>query len=131
MGYNRRSKVCEHLLYIFRWRKLMSRKTPEGKLKAELIRDIEDLFPGCYILFNDSLYLQGIPDILILFEDRWAMLEVKKSATASRQPNQEYYIEVFNDMSFAAFVYPENKEEVLGALQSTFRSSRQARVPKR
>lgn len=88
----------------------------QDRLKSEL----EDMFPGCLIMKLDSSYIQGIPDLLILYEDKWAVLECKKYASAKRQPNQEYYVDMLNDMSFASFIYPENKEEVLYELQQAF-----------
>ena len=84
---------------------------------------------GCVILKNDSEYIQGIPDLLVLFRDRWAMLEVKASEDSPNQPNQEWYIARLNKMSFAAFIYPENEEEVLNDLQRAFESRRSARIP--
>lgn len=92
----------------------------ESKFQAELIKELESIFVGCIVLKNDPNYKQGIPDLLILFHDRWATLEVKKSPTASRRPNQEYYVEKLDSMSFSAFIYPENKEEVLNDLQHAF-----------
>ena len=85
----------------------------ESKFQKELIDDIKAMFPGAIVLKNDPNYIQGIPDLLILYGKRWAMLEVKKSETASHQPNQDYYVQTMNKMSFSAFIYPENKEEVL------------------
>lgn len=85
------------------------------------------MFPGCIVLHLDPTEIQGIPDLLILYKNRWAALEGKKSATASHRPNQEYYVDLMNKMSFAAFIYPENKEEVLYELQQAFQSSRPAR----
>lgn len=73
---------------------------------------------------NDSAYIQGIPDLLILYNDKWAALEVKKSRAASHRPNQEYYVDKMDDMSFARFIYPENKEVVLDELQQTLFSGR-------
>ena len=76
----------------------------------------------------DSGYQQGIPDLLILFDERWAMLEVKKSADEQPGPNQEYFIDMFDGMSFAAFIYPENEEEILDALQQALGIRRSSRV---
>lgn len=99
-----------------------------GKLEkifqSELIKELRDLFPGCIILKNDPTYIQGIPDLLILFEDKWAALEVKKSMTASHRPNQEFYVNKMGRMSYANFIYPENKEVVLNELQEAFFSRR-------
>lgn len=78
------------------------------------------MFPGCVVLKNDPNYIQGIPDLTIFYRDKWATLEVKKAANASHQPNQDYYVEMMNHMSFSSFIYPENKEEVLNELQLTF-----------
>lgn len=103
----------------------------ESRFQGELIKTLRWMFPDCVILKNDASYLQGVPDVLILFNDRWAMLEVKASANAHRQPNQDYYNELFNKMSFAAFICPENEEEVLHALQQSFGSRRTARLSKR
>ncbi len=92
----------------------------ESKFQADLIKEIKELLPGSYILKNDPLYIQGIPDLLILYKNRWALLECKRSAKEKQQPNQKYYIEKFGKMSFASFIYPENKKEVLRELQRAF-----------
>lgn len=98
----------------------MARKTPEGRLKEALTSDLHSQFPGCVLLKNDEQLLQGVPDLLVLYRDRWAMLEVKIAENAARQPNQDYYVEIFNNMSFAAFVYPENYDHVLAELHKHF-----------
>lgn len=90
----------------------------ESGFQDRLIVELENMFPGCMIFKMDQI--QGIPDLLILYEDRWAALECKQTSRARRRPNQEYYVDKMNRMSFAAFIYPENKEEVLYDLQRSF-----------
>jgi hypothetical protein len=103
----------------------------ERDYQAQLIRKLRRRLPGCIILKNDTDYLQGIPDLTILYGDKWAMLEVKASRDAPNQPNQVWYVCELNDMSFAAFIYPAIEEEVLDALQQTFGVTRTARISKR
>jgi hypothetical protein len=97
----------------------------EAKYQRELIERIEARFPGCYV--TPDLKQQGLPDLLILFGDRWALLEVKKSAGARHQANQDYYCGLFDGWSFCAVIYPENEEQVLNDLQSTFGTPRRSR----
>ena len=94
----------------------------ENKFQANLIKELKKLFPGCIVMKNDASYIQGIPDLLILYNDKWASLECKKSVRAKKQPNQEYYVGRMNEMSFSRFICPENKEEVLHDLQQAFGS---------
>lgn len=88
----------------------------ERDFQAKLIKDLKTIFPGCIVMKNDASYIQGIPDLLILHNDKWASLENKKSANAVKQPNQEYYVDKMNEMSFSRFIYPENKDIVLEEL---------------
>jgi hypothetical protein len=92
----------------------------ESNFQAQLIQKIKKLFPGCIVMKNDPNYIQGIPDLLILYKNKWASLECKKSAGSKKQANQSYYVNKMNEMSFSRFVYPENKEEVLHELQQSF-----------
>lgn len=92
----------------------------ENKFKTELVGELEDMFPGCIIAHLDPNETQGIPDLLILYNDKWAALEGKKCEDADVRPNQPYYVDIMDEMSFARFIYPENKEEVLRDLQQTF-----------
>ena len=96
----------------------------ENEFQARLIKKLKTRFPGCIILKNDPTYIQGIPDLIVLHEGKWAALECKRSEKAKHQPNQEHYVGVMNDMSFARFIFPENEEEVLDEIQSTFQSDR-------
>ena len=91
----------------------------EKDFQKQLILEIKKLFPGCIVTKQDS-YIQGFPDLLILYKDKWATLECKRSNGASRQPNQDYYVGVMNDMSFSRFISPENKQEVLNELKLFF-----------
>lgn len=103
----------------------------ENQYQTKLIRKLRTMFPGCIILKNDSGYAQGIPDLTVLYEDKWAVLEVKASRETSTRPNQDFYIERLSRMSFAAFIYPAIEEEVLDALQQALRPRRAARVSQR
>lgn len=95
---------------------------PEREFQSKLIKELNNRFEGCMVMKLDSSYIQGIPDLLVLYEDKWATLECKKNASAAKQPNQEYYVGRMNDMSFSRFICPENKEEVLNELQQAFKS---------
>ena len=100
----------------------------ESDFQAELIKELKKEFPGCMVLKNDPNYIQGIPDLLILYRDRWAALECKKEKNAKHQPNQDYYIVKMDSMSFARFIYPENKEEILNELQRSLRVRRASQL---
>lgn len=104
----------------------------ENKFKSELDNRLREMFPGCVILKNDANFLQGVPDRTVLFEDRWALLEGKRSARAPYRPNQLWHIDRFNEMSFAAAIYPENEEDVLDELYHSFTDARRpARLSQR
>lgn len=94
----------------------------ESQFQSKLIKRLKKMFPGCLVMKTDPTYIQGLPDLLILFNDRWAVLECKKSGTAKHRPNQDYYVDRMNEMSFARFIYPENEEEVIYDLQQTFKT---------
>lgn len=92
----------------------------ESKFQSDLKKELKEIFPGCIVTKLDSGNIQGIPDLLVLHKDKWCTLECKKSKTAKHQPNQDYYVEKMNDMSFSRFIYPENKDEVLEELKGKF-----------
>lgn len=100
----------------------------ESRFKTKLIREIKKRFPGCFVFHLDPNELQGVGDLLIIYEDRWAILEGKRGEDSPVQPNQEYYVNLFDKMSFSRFIYPENKDEVLDALQQSFRPGRSTRL---
>ena len=95
----------------------MSRNKDESKFKTELIKEIKSRLPGSFVFHLDPTELQGAPDLLVLYRDSWAMLEGKKHRRASHQSNQDYYVDLFDEMSFARIIFPENREEVLDELE--------------
>ena len=100
---------------------VMTKETKlERDFQSKLIKELKKIFVGCLVMKLDSSYIQGIPDLLILYNNKWATLECKKSARASKRPNQDYYVGLMNKMSFSRFICPENKEEVLHDLQQAF-----------
>lgn len=92
----------------------------ERDYQKKLITKLKDTFPGCIVLKNDAQLKQGIPDLLVLFKDKWVALEVKKSATAKHQSNQDLKVERMNEMSYASFIYPENEEQVFKEMKEVF-----------
>lgn len=93
----------------------------ESKFQKEFIDKIKTRYPGSVALKNDSSYIQGFPDWTVLYKDKWAVLEMKKERGAKKQPNQEYYVDKLNEMSFSRFVFPENADEVLEDLDILFK----------
>jgi hypothetical protein len=96
----------------------------ENKFQSNLIKKLKIMFKGCIVMKTDPNYIQGIPDILILYKDKWAALENKRGANATHRPNQDFYVNLMNEMSFSRFIYPENEEVVLNELQRAFESGR-------
>jgi len=97
-------------------------KVLEKNFQSKLIKELKQMFEGCIVTKLDSGHIQGIPDLLILYKNKWATLECKKSKGAKRQPNQKYYVDIMDKMSFSRFIDPNNKEEVLHDLQQAFQS---------
>lgn len=91
----------------------------ESQFQAQLIKKLNKMLPGIIVLKNDPNYIQGIPDLILLYKNRWAALEVKRGATASVRPNQAHYVRTMYAMSYAAFIYPENESEILNEVQQS------------
>lgn len=119
-----------HPLIFFRHHPIFSYTTSkrgllvmlENRFQEKLIVKLEQLFPGCLITKLDANHIQGIPDLLILYGQRWAILECKKSEDDMRKsmiknPNQRYYVTMLNGMSYCSYIYPENEKEVLYEVQ--------------
>jgi len=124
--FNRRGKMKIHSFY-FLWLETANERKKEmleSQFQSKLIKDLKNRFEGCIVMKNDASYIQGIPDLVVLYEGRWAALECKRTAKSKHQPNQDYYVERMNNMSFARYICPENKKEVLDDLERTFRAPR-------
>ena len=102
----------------------------ESEFQSKLKKEIETRFPGSIVTKLDSEMIQGIPDLLILYKDKWATLECKKTSDSHHQPNQDYYVDKMNNMSFSRFICPENKEGILNEMERSFKSTRSACVSK-
>lgn len=92
----------------------------ESYYQKKLVKKLTNTFPGCIVLKNDAKLKQGIPDLLVLYKDKWVALEVKQSETATHRPNQDYKVERMNEMSYASFIYPENEEKIFSELREVF-----------
>jgi hypothetical protein len=108
------------------------RETGRAGFKSQLIKELELRFPGIVLMHLDpNTTHQGIPDLLLLYMGKWAMLEAKGAANSKQQPNQDYWVDYYNELGYASFVYPENVEDVMDDLQQTFSSRRRPRLAKR
>lgn len=92
----------------------------ERDYQKYLVKKLKVTFQGCIVIKNDAQLKQGIPDLLVLFKDKWVALEVKNSKSAHHQPNQDYYVERMNKMSYASFICPETEEQVFKELEEVF-----------
>lgn len=92
----------------------------ESKFQSKLVKELKSMFPGSYVVKLDPTNHRGIPDLLILFKDKWATLECKDKENAKHRPGQDRNVETMNNMSYSSFIYPENKEKVLNDLQKLF-----------
>lgn len=93
----------------------------ENKFKTRLVKQIKKRFPGSFIFHLDPTEMQGIPDLLVLYNNHWGALEGKKDSKASLRPNQQYYVDRLNELSFARIIFPENAEEVLDEMERSFK----------
>ena len=96
----------------------------ESEFQSKLIKELRSRFPGCIVLKNDPTYIQGVPDLIILYNNKWAALECKQTAKSSHRPNQDYYVDKMGRMGYASFISPDNEEKVLDELQRYFNGGR-------
>ena len=92
----------------------------ENVFQRKVIQRLKSEFPECIVMKQDATYKQVIPDLVIFHHDKYAMLECKKSATASHQPQQDYYISKIKEWAYASFIYPENVDQVFRELKEVF-----------
>lgn len=94
----------------------------ERDYQRKLIKKIKERFTDSMVLKTDPTYKQGVPDLVIFYNNKWAALEVKSGPKSRHRPNQDYYVNKMNKMSFSAFIFPENEEAVLNAMEQSFRT---------
>lgn len=92
----------------------------ESDFQKRVIAKIKNRIPDSFIIKNDPTYKQGIPDLLILYKNKWAMLECKQNSKSKFRPNQQYYLNKLNNMSFASSINIENEEDVLNDMERAF-----------
>jgi hypothetical protein len=92
----------------------------ESTFKYEVRKKIEKMFPGIICTRTDPTQIQGFPDMLLLYGDKWAALEFKKDINSTLRPNQQYYIDMLNELSYASIIHPQNMDEVLNDIQKKF-----------
>jgi hypothetical protein len=119
MDYNE-----EKVVIFLKERQTMKESTYQNSLTKKIMA----LIPDCLVLKNDPRHIQGVPDIIVLYKDKWAALEVKVSDKSRIQPNQQHYVDALGAMSFASFINPDTEEEVLGELQQSFGITRKTCV---
>ena len=102
-------------------------KALESSFQSKLKNDLLERFPGCIVTKEDEQQIQGVPDLLILYGSSWATLESKRAFNSSHRPNQDYYVEKMDEMSFSRFISPENKESVLDELDKYFKKNSKKR----
>ena len=93
------------------------KKESESQFQARFLERITTTWGGTLVVRLDPNWQQGIPDYMVLIEDKWFCLEFKRSSKAPLQPNQQWFVDTMDEMSFARFVYPENEEEVFRDIQ--------------
>lgn len=120
----KKSFIFKTLLVLNRKGETMGKTKQEREFQPKLVKEIEGRFPDAIVISKFDSLRQGFPDLLILDGRNWAALECKKNAKASKQPNQPYYVEKMDGMSFSRFISPENKEEVLNELERSFQARR-------
>ena len=95
----------------------------ENSFQKDLIKEIKEMFAVCVVLRNDCEQIEGVPDRTVLYKDKWVVLECKKSPKENHQPNQDYYVSKLRNMSYSAFIYPENKNDILVEVSKIFSKS--------
>lgn len=91
----------------------------ENQYQLMLIKEIRSWDQDIFVFPMDGGDYQGFQDILILYKDMYALLEVKMAEDSHRQPNQDWYVEYFSQHVFSSFIWPEIEREVLNDLQHT------------
>lgn len=93
----------------------------EGTYRSKLIKKLKVHFPGLIVLHNNPNQIKGIPDLTLLYHNRYAMLETKMAPNSSKRPNQDTWISYFERQgAFSAFVNASNEKEIINELRRYF-----------
>lgn len=93
----------------------------ESQFQQSLIERLEKTFPGSIVMKNDPGYIQGIPDLTMLYKNKYFAFECKRSSTEKKRPNQQWYVDHINEMGGNAyFIHPDNVEEIIHDIQRVF-----------
>jgi hypothetical protein len=99
-----------------------STSVKESKFEQDFCRRLRNVDKDVIVVKLTGI--SGIPDRIVLYHDKFVLLEFKRSKNASHRPLQDWYIDHFDGWGLARFVYPENGEEVFSEVLDWFGLSR-------
>lgn len=88
----------------------------ERNFQQKLIKELKNLGFTVWKNQQNATTETARPDLLVLKGVFWGCLEVKKERLAKHRPLQDVKVLKYNQMSYAAFVYPENKDQIINQL---------------
>lgn len=102
------------------------RRALESRFQSSVKHELETKYPGCIVRKNPPGQENGFPDLVMYYGPIWAMFECKREKDARKRPNQKWWVERLDEMSFARLIFPENRERVMGELDEFIRGQSRA-----
>lgn len=96
----------------------------ESEFKRKFKNMLEQSYPGCVLVDINPEQFRSFPDLLFLYDKFWATFEMKRTVGSAVRPNQPYWVEKLDNMSFSRFVEPGTAKEVLDDLARAIQSGR-------